>query len=99
MSTTQPGSGSAGLAQMLRDCVESGRFEANVELLGAETVFDSSSERGRRRIAGANAIIDHLSAPGPGDVLEWDAREWDEGVAITFEWQGAGETDRRRWYV
>ena len=99
MPPNEPGAKSAGLAPLLHECVESGRFEAVGELLGDETVFDSSSERGRHRLTGADAIIDHLGAPGPGDVLEWDAQEWDEGVAITFEWRGASGTDRRRWYL
>lgn len=90
---------SAGLAPVLLDCVEHGRFEAVGELLSDETVFDSSSESGRRLLSGADAIIDHLEGPGPGAVLEWDAREWDDGTAITFEWSGSSGTDRRRWYV
>ena len=48
---------------------------------------------------GREAIVAHLSGPGPGDVVDWDAREWESGAAITFEWHGPGGPDRRRWYV
>jgi hypothetical protein len=44
-------------------------------------------------------VVEHLSGPGAGEVADWDLREWDAGVALTFEWRGASGADRRRWYV
>ena len=87
------------LADLLRDAVESGEWSALRERLADAAVLDSSSEAGRRRIEGADAIVQHLSAPGPGEVAVWDAQEWDSGVAVTFEWHGESGADRRRWYV
>ena len=79
--------------------MRTGTFDALGELLSEEAVLDTSSERGRRRVRGRDAIIAHLSAPGPGEVLDWQAGEWDPGVAITFEWRGAEGANRRRWYA
>ena len=96
--TTQ-GEERSSLAHRLSDAVRTGDYAALGELLGDNAVLDTSSEQGRYRVRGPEAILQHLSAPGPGEVLDWDAREWDTGVAITFEWRGAGGPDRRRWYV
>jgi hypothetical protein len=87
------------LAPLLGEAVRSGDFRRVGDLLSDAAVLDSSSEGGRRRVAGREPIVAHLEAPGPGDVLEWDAREWPTGVAVTFEWQGASGVDRRRWYL
>ena len=87
------------LGSVLRTAVASGRYDAVGELLAGDAFLDSSSAAGRRRIHGREAIVAHLEAPGPGDVLLWDAQEWPSGVAVTFEWRGADDVDRRRWYV
>ena len=87
------------LGSVLRTAVASGRYDAVGELLAGDAFLDSSSAAGRRRIHGPEAIVAHLEAPGPGDVLLWDAHEWPSGVAVTFEWRGADDVDRRRWYV
>ena len=86
-------------ADLLRAAVESGDWSAFHERLDDSAVLDSSSEAGRRRVEGADAIVRHLSAPGPGEVPVWDAQEWETGVAVTFEWHGESGADRRRWYV
>jgi hypothetical protein len=88
-----------GLADLLRAGVESGDWSALRERLTDDAVLDTSSEPGRRQVAGADEIVRHLSAPGPGEVSVWDAEEWDTGVAVTFEWHGKSGADRRRWYV
>ena len=88
-----------GLAQLLRDAVESGDWSALGERLDGEAILDSSSEAGRLRIEGADAIVRHLSGPGRGEVAVWDPEEWETGVAVTFEWHGDDGPDRRRWYV
>jgi hypothetical protein len=87
------------IAPELRKAIGSGDFGAMSDLLATDAVLDSSSERGRLVIRGREAILEHLSGPGPGDLADWDAREWDSGAAITFEWHGPGGPDRRRWYV
>ncbi|MDX6583908.1 MAG: hypothetical protein QOI10_3092 [Solirubrobacterales bacterium] len=87
------------LGPLLRDAVASGDFAALGELLAPDAVLDSSSELGRRRVEGPEAIVAHLSGPGPGEVIEWEAREWPSGLAATFEWRGGTTIDRRRWYV
>ncbi len=87
------------LGPLLRTAVASGRYGAVGELLASDAFLDSSSEAGRRRIHGADAVVAHLETAGPGDVLLWDAQEWPSGVAVTFEWRGADAVDRRRWYV
>ena len=88
----------ARLAPVLRAAVESGDWSPLRERLDPDAVLRTSNERGRARIDGADAILTHLSGPGPGEVRAWDAEEWDSGVAVTFEWAGA-TTDRRRWYL
>ncbi len=50
-------------------------------------------------IRGRDAIVEHMSGPGPGKVVHWDAKEWPSGLAATFEWRGGSGVDRRRWYV
>ena len=60
----------AGLADALREAVESGDWSALRERIDNAAVLDSSSEVGRRRVEGADAIVRHLSAPGPGDVAD-----------------------------
>jgi hypothetical protein len=89
----------AGLNDLLRAAVESGDWAAVAERLDPAALLDSSSEDGRRQVRGVDAIVQHLSAPGPGAVPTWDAKEWQSGVAVTFEWHGASGADRRRWYV
>ena len=88
-----------GIADLLHAAIESGDWARVRERLHADAVLDTSNETGRRKIAGADAIVAHLSGPGPGTITDWDAHEWDTGVALSFEWQGPGGPDRRRWYV
>lgn len=88
-----------GVAPLLRTAVGTGDFTAFAERLSDDAVLDSSSERGRRRVRGREAIAAHLSEPGRGEVVDWDAREWVSGAAISFEWRGDNSVDRRRWYL
>ena len=88
-----------GLAALLHDAVRSGDFARVADRLAGDAVLDSSSERGRIRVAGPEAIVEHLEGAGPGEVVEWAAREWATGVAATFEWRGSTGPDRRRWYL
>jgi hypothetical protein len=87
------------LGPALRDAVRTGSFDALADRLAADAVLDTSSERGRRRVLGRGAIVEHMSAPGPGEVIDWNAREWPSGAAVTFEWRGRSGVDRRRWYL
>jgi hypothetical protein len=87
------------LAALLRAAVEGGDWAAVRARLADDAVLRTSSEAGRTRIDGADAVVAHLGRPGPGEVGVWDAREWPTGVALTFEWTGGSGTDRRRWYV
>jgi hypothetical protein len=87
------------LAELLRAAIESGDWSRVRERLHDGAVLDTSNESGRRRIAGAEAVVGQLAGPGPGDVTVWEPQEWDTGVALTFEWEGASGTDRRRWYL
>jgi aminoglycoside phosphotransferase (APT) family kinase protein len=97
---TKPGAREPhGLVQILRSAIESGDWTRLRERLARDAVLDTSSEAGRRQIVGADAIASHLGRPGPGEIDDWDAQEWSTGVALSFEWMGAGGTDRRRWYV
>jgi hypothetical protein len=89
----------AGFADLLREAIESGGWSRVREHLHPDVVLDTSNETGRRRIEGPDAVVAHLSRPGPGTVTDWDAQEWDPGIALSFEWEGAGGPDRRRWYV
>jgi hypothetical protein len=88
-----------GLGSVLREAVRTGDFEPVGERLAEDAVLDTSSERGRRRVHGREAIVEHLGRPGPGDVFDWEASEWPSGAAVTFEWRGASGVDRRRWYL
>ena len=87
------------IAPALRTAIGSGDFAVLGELLATDAVLDTSSERGHFLVRGRDEILEHLSGPGPGEVDHWDAREWETGAAITFEWHGSGGPDRRRWYV
>ena len=87
------------LAALLHAAIESGDWSGVGERLRPDAVLDTSSERGRRRVEGAEAIVAHLARQGAGEIGDWDAREWPTGIALSFEWTGAEYTDRRRWYV
>jgi len=87
------------LADLLHDAVRRGDWSRVRERLAGDVVLRTSNEDGRRRVDGADAVVAHLARPGPGDVRLWDAQEWPSGVALSFEWEGQGGTDRRRWYV
>ena len=66
----------------------------------SDAVLDTSNETGRRKIAGADAIVAHLARSRPGsDRATGTRRNGTTGVALSFEWQGRGGPDRRRWYV
>jgi hypothetical protein len=87
------------LGDMLHTAVETGDWaEARASMVD-DAVLETSNEGGRQRIEGADAIAAHLAHPGPGAVGLWDAQEWPPGLAVSFEWEGANGTDRRRWYV
>jgi hypothetical protein len=90
---------SDGLVEILRGAIETGDWSRLHARLAHGAVLDTSSEAGRRQIVGADAIASHLARPGPGEIHDWDALEWPTGVALSFEWNGASGTDRRRWYV
>ena len=87
----------SGLAAELRTAIASGDWEPLRERLSPAVAMRSSSERGRVVLRGPDAVLAQLAGPGPGEVADWDAREWAAGAAITFEWHGAGGPDRRRW--
>jgi hypothetical protein len=87
------------VAQLLRAAIETGDWSRVRERLAPDALLDTSSESGRRRITGAEPIAAHLARPGPGAIRDWDSEEWSTGVALSFEWEGAGGTDRRRWYL
>ena len=89
----------AQLAPRLREAVAGGSYDAIGPLLASDAELDTSSEAGRMRVRGRDSIVEHLSGPGPGEVLHWDAAEWPDGAAVTFEWRGESGTDRRRWYL
>src|SRR4051794_1798902 len=92
-------SGDGALAGALREAVRTGDWAAIGARLAPGAVLDTSSERGRRRVRGRAAIVAHIAAAGPGEVVDWTAREWEAGAAVTFEWRGASGVDRRRWYL
>lgn len=89
----------AVLTELLRAAVESGDWSQVRERLADDAVLYTSNEAGRRRIDGGDAIVAHLGRPGLGAIHVWEAREWATGVALSFEWEGASGTDRRRWYL
>ncbi len=91
--------GEGELSGLLHGAVARGEFGALGELLSPAAVLDASSEAGRRRVRGPEAIVAHLSKPGPGELLHWEAQEWPSGIAATFEWRGRSGVDRRRWYL
>jgi aminoglycoside phosphotransferase (APT) family kinase protein len=87
------------MLESLRAAIESGDWSAVATRLAADVVLETSNEAGRRRVEGSEAVVAHLSAPGPGAVRDWDAQEWPTGIALSFEWEGESVTDRRRWYL
>jgi aminoglycoside phosphotransferase (APT) family kinase protein len=92
------GSG-ADLSAALRRAVASGDWAPIRARTHPGAVLRTSSQAGRRRLDGADAMLEHLAGPGPGEIRTWAAQEWPSGVAVTFEWEGTASTDRRRWYV
>jgi hypothetical protein len=90
---------SQNLSETLRTAVETGDWEQLRPRFADDAVLDTSSEMGRSQVNGADAIVAHLSVPGPGEIHHWHAQEWAAGVALSFEWAGADDRDRRRWYV
>lgn len=90
---------STAVAAVLRLAIERGEWSSVSERFSDDVVLRTSGESGRWRSDGVDAVVAHLTKPGPGDVGVWVAREWPTGVALTFEWTGAAGTDRRRWYV
>ena len=80
----------APVAPLLRAGVERGDWSGLGERLADDAVLRTSSEAGRIRVDGPAAIVAHLGRPGPGEVRLWEAREWPAGVALSFEWCGAG---------
>ena len=82
-----------GIERILRAAVASGRFDEIGGLLAANATLDTSNENGRRRVQGRKAIVAHLSNPGPGELLHWDAHAWPSGLAVTFEWRGPSGVD------
>src|SRR6185436_1309503 len=91
--------GMTTLADRLEAAVRSGDWEPLRAHVHPAVALRTSNERGRRRLDGADAVLEHLGGPGAGEVDHWQPREWPAGVALTFEWTGASGTDRRRWYV
>jgi hypothetical protein len=89
----------AELTALLRAAIESGDWSSVRRRLADDAVLHTSNEAGRRRIEGADALVAHLAGPGPGEIRDWDTREWPAGVALSFEWAGQSGTDRRRWYL
>jgi aminoglycoside phosphotransferase (APT) family kinase protein len=89
----------ADLSAALRRAVASGDWEPVRARMRPDAVLRTSTQTGRWRLDGADAVLEHLTAPGPGEVGTWTAQEWPAGVAVTFEWAGPNSTDRRRWYV
>src|SRR3954447_5099384 len=89
----------SALTELLREAVRAGTFDEAAPLLGLDAVLDTSSERGRFKVRGREAIVEHVNGPGPGEVIDWDAEEWERGCAISFEWHGTARVDRRRWYL
>jgi aminoglycoside phosphotransferase (APT) family kinase protein len=89
----------ARLTDLLHDAVASGDYGPVAPRLAEDVRLDTSNEGGRRRIDGRDAVVKHLEGPGPGVVLDWQAEEWPEGAAVTFEWRGDGAPERRRWYL
>lgn len=87
------------LMDLLHTAVETGDWEELRPRFADDAVMDTSSEVGRRQVTGADAMVAHLSVPGPGEIHDWHAEEWPAGVALSFEWEGADDRDRRRWYV
>ena len=72
------------LGALLRAAIESGDWSPVRERLADDAVLHTSNEGGRQRLEGAAALVAHLSSPGPGEIRDWDAREWPTGVALTF---------------
>jgi aminoglycoside phosphotransferase (APT) family kinase protein len=79
--------------------VASGDWSALRPHLADDVVLRSTNEHGRVALRGADAVLERLAGPGPGAVVEWEAREWEPGVATTFEWHSPTGADRRRWYL
>src|SRR3954447_12976496 len=87
------------LGDILRAGVETGDWAEARARMADNAILHTSNEGGRQRIEGADAIAAHLALPGPGEIRDWDARDWPTGVALSFEWVGKSGTDRRRWYL
>jgi hypothetical protein len=92
--------GEASLEALVRGAVESGSWAGLADRVADGFVLRSSSQHGRVELRGPDAVS-HLERPGPGTLLGWKADAFPTGLALTFEWRGAGSDghDRRRWYL
>ena len=55
----------AAFADLLREAIESGDWSRVREHLHPDVMLDTSNETGRRKIEGPDAVVTHLSRPGP----------------------------------
>jgi len=92
----------SGLEGALREAIAGAEFGGLVDFYGPGSNLDASIHGGRTRRRGAEEICAELARlyPHPGRILEWDANETADGVAVWLErLDEAGEGVRQRHYL
>ena len=87
---------------VLREAIATGDFEPLAPLIAAGARLDASVRGRRVKCEGPTAIIAELGGlyPCPGKILDWDAKEFADGLALWVERLGEdGEGVRQRQYL
>jgi hypothetical protein len=90
------------IPQTLQAAIAAGEFDALAALYADAAILDASVRGRRVRRNGTEAIATELARlyPGPGRVLDWDASEFDDGLALWVERLGEdGDGVRQRHYL
>jgi aminoglycoside phosphotransferase (APT) family kinase protein len=89
-------------AKALRACIEAGDFTPLAETYAPDALLDASLPGARKRVSGPEEITAMLARvfPGRGRLIEWDAVEHPDGVAVWLERVGEdGSAVRQRHYL
>ena len=89
-------------AALLRAAVEHGDHAGLADAYAPDAVLDAGLPGERVRAAGREAVAARVAAlyPGRGRIVEWDAREHDDGAAVWVERVDAdGGAVRQRHYL
>ena len=93
---------SAALAELLRSCIASGELSPFGEAYADGALLDASLPGARRKLRGAEAIVEALGEcfRGPGSIVDWTPGLHEDGIAVWLERVGQdGIPVRQRHYL